>query len=85
MSEHIPAWNASPPFGAKKVDLVAWLVSGHGIAVYSDMTMAEITSVVEARYGLGVPHEGERAAVWEVWAFVVKEEKALRGGQRRLL
>jgi hypothetical protein len=83
--EHIPAWNAPPPFGAKKPALVAWLVTRHDLHVGSDMPMREIVSIVEARYGLSVPHEEATAAIWEVWAFVVKEEKALRGGQLRLV
>jgi hypothetical protein len=83
----VPAWNAKAPVPCTKVMLIAWLAKHHGVALSDEAGMGIITRIVNTRYA---PAEcpataGPFPATWDVWAFVVEQEKRIRGGQLPLL
>jgi hypothetical protein len=82
----IPAWNAKAPVPCTKVMLVRWLNKHHGIALSDEARMGQIVLIFETRYKAKCPATaGPFPATWDLWAFVVEQEKRIRGGQMSLL
>jgi hypothetical protein len=67
--------------------LIAWLNRHHGVALSNEAGMGIITRIVDTRYAPAKcpATAGPFPATWDVWAFVVEQEKRLRGGQLSLL
>lgn len=83
----VPAWNAPAPVGCTKVMLMRWLNKHHGVALSDEARMGQIVLIVNTRYA---PAEcpataGPFPATWDIWHFVVEQEKRIRGGQLSLL
>ncbi len=83
----IPPWNAKAPVPCTKPMLLAWLEKHHGLVIPRTAPMGEVVTAIEDTYGERVPLTGGGAwpATWDCWAFVVTQEKQLRGGQLRLV
>lgn len=83
----VPAWHAKPPVPCTKAMLVRWLAKHHGVA-FDEHTvrMPTLVRFAENRYyPEKCPHTvGDYPATWDVWAFVVENEKRIRGGQQSL-
>ncbi len=79
----IPAWNAKAPVPCTKLMLIAWLSRHHGIALSDEESMRQITAIVDTRYAPAAcpATAGPFPATWDVWHFVVEQEKRIRGGQ----
>ena len=83
----IPRWNAPAPVPCTKAMLIAWLNAHHGFEIPGDPRMGDLVTLLENTYGERVPLTGGGAwpATWDCWAYVVKHEKEIRGGQLRLM
>ena len=83
----IPRWNAAAPVPLTKPMLIAWLNRHHGFRIADDARMGEICDLLETAYDARLPNTGGGAypATWDCWAFTVRHERVIRGGQLRLL
>jgi hypothetical protein len=84
----VPAWNAKAPQPCTKAMLLAWLGEHHNLGIARHAPMETVVAVIERHYyPLKVPNTGggDVPATWDCWAFVLAQEKRIRGGQRSLL
>lgn len=85
----VPKWDAKAPQPCTKPMLCAWLAAHHEFDFTDPLPgMPTIVRAVEYRYRpAAVPNTGggDVPATWDVWAFVVTQERRIRGGQRSLL
>lgn len=83
----IPNWCDPAPVPCTKQMLVRWMNKHHDVALTDDIPMRDIAQMMNNRYA---PAQcpitrGIAPATWDVWAFIVAQEKRIRGGQRSLL
>jgi hypothetical protein len=83
----IPRWNDPAPVPCTKVMLIAWLNARHGHQIPDDARMGDLCEVLETAYDARLPNTGGGAypATRDCWAFTVKHEREIRGGQLRLI
>jgi hypothetical protein len=84
---HVPKWDAKAPMPCTKAMLLAWLAEHHNLGILPSAPMDTVVAVIERHYfPKKIPNTGggDVPATWDCWAFVAKEEKRIRGGQRSL-